>query len=264
MERTLNVILTHQAPACVERMLAWWAHCVPPDDILLAFGGSEQDFRGVGLAQKFFVNDPRLRTKDHQREMQSYTAIFREASAWMRGRDFSHVHFCEYDHVPLMRDLNVRQVTRLAAEKTDMIGCHVLRVDGTSHPHFLYHAGNGAFHQFWKQVTRRDDPGVVLSMFGTGSVWTREAFDAVAAIAEPFPMYLEIYLPTLAHHLGFRVRNLPDQNPFVRNLGDMAENMDEARRAGAWAVHPVKRLWERTDGHWREQMVNLFAGQEAP
>ena len=182
----------------------------------------------------------------------------------MSGRDFTHVHFCEYDHVPLAPDLNARQIARLASESADVIGCRVLRVDGTSDPHYLYHAGNAVFHEFWKQVTRRDDPGVALSMFVTGSVWTRAAFDAVAAIEEPFPMYLEIYLPTLAHHLGFRVRNLPDQNPFVRNLGDMAENMDEARRAGAWAVHPVKGQWERTDGHWREQMVNLFAGQEAP
>jgi hypothetical protein len=82
-------------------------------------------------------------------------------------------------------------------------------------------------------------------MFGTGSVWTREAFDAVARVAEPFPMYLEIFLPTLAHHLGFRVRPLPDQDRFVDNLGDMSGKIDEARRAGAWVIHPVKGLWNR-------------------
>lgn len=248
MERTLNLILTHQAPVCVERMLQWWAQCTPPGDILVAFGGSEEDFQGVGPAQKIFSADPRLRTRDHQRELQSYTAIFQEASAWMRGRDFTHIHFCEYDHVPLVRDLNARQIARLAHEKADVIGHSILRVDGTNHSHYLYHAANGAFHQFWKQVTCRDDPGVVLSIFGSGSVWTREAFDAVAKAAEPFPMYLEIYLPTLAHHLGFRVRDLPDQNLFARNLGDMTASMEEAREAGAWAVHPVKRIWERATG----------------
>ena len=247
MAKTLNVILTHQAPACVERMLAWWAHFAPPGDVLLAFGGSEADFRGVAHGQKFFANDPRLRTRDHQRDMQSYTAIFSEASAWMRGSDFTHVHFCEYDHVPLVRDLNARQAARLASENADVIGCRVLRVDGTCHPHYLFHASNTAFHGFWKRITCRDDPGVVLSMFVTGSVWTREAFDAVAAVEEPFPMYLELYLPTLAHHLGFRVRDLPDQNPFVSNLDDMAQSMDEKRATGAWAVHRVKALWDRAN-----------------
>ncbi len=242
MEKTLNIILTHQPPPCVERMLAWWKRCAPREDVLLAFGGSEENFRGANHAQKFFVSDPRLRTKDHQREMQSYTAIFREASAWMRGRDFTHVHFCEYDHIPLAPDLNALQRARVTADGADVIGCRVMRVDGTSHPHFLHHSAIAGFREFWSRITRRDDPRVVLSMFVTGSVWTRGAFDAVASIAEPFPVYLEIWLPTLAHHLGFRVRDLPDQNPFVRNLGDMAGSMEAARRAGAWAVHRVKSL----------------------
>ncbi len=82
-------------------------------------------------------------------------------------------------------------------------------------------------------------------MLGTGSVWRREAFDAVADIAEPFPIYLEIYQPTLAHHMGFRVRPLPDQDQFVDNLRDMSEQIDAARTCGAWVIHPVKRLWNR-------------------
>ncbi len=225
-------------------MLGWWKQCVPPDAVLVAFGGSEKDFREVPHDQKFLTIDPRLRTRDHQREMQSYSEVFRDVSGWMRGRDFTHVHFCEYDHVPFVPDLNTRQIARLSAEDADVIGCRVLRVDGTSHPHFLYHESTGAFRKFWRSVTRRNNPSVVLSMFATGSVWTREAFDAVAGIPEPYPMYLEIFLPTLAHHLGFRVRDLPDQNPFVRNLGDMAGKIDAARHAGAWAVHPAKRQWD--------------------
>ncbi len=243
MERTLNVILTHQPPPCVARMLAWWAEFVPPGDVLLACGGSEEDFRGVAHAQKFLAVDRRLRTRDHQRERQSYTAIFREASAWMRGRDFTHVHFCEYDHVPLVPDLNARQVARLVAEDADVLGCRVLRVDGTSDPHYLFHAGAAAFREYWKSISCRADAAVVLGMFVTGSVWTRAAFDAVAAVAEPFPIYLEIFVPTLAHHLGFRLRDLPDQNPFVRNLGEFGPSLADARARGAWAVHPAKTLW---------------------
>jgi len=81
-------------------------------------------------------------------------------------------------------------------------------------------------------------------MFGSGSFWTREAFEAVAAQAEPMPIYLELDLPTLAHHLGFRVRDLPDQNQFVCVRPDRTEEREIARRKGAWALHPVKYLWE--------------------
>jgi hypothetical protein len=81
-------------------------------------------------------------------------------------------------------------------------------------------------------------------MFGSGSFWTREAFSAVCAVNEPFPIYMELYLPTLIHHLGFRVRDFGDQNHFVRVLDDETNYIEKARAEGAWTLHPVKRLWD--------------------
>jgi hypothetical protein len=118
-------------------------------------------------------------------------------------------------------------------------------VDGTSNPHFLYHVANPAFVSHWSKITVRSDPDVVLSMFGSGSFWTTEAFRAVAAMEEPFPMYMEIYLPTRAHHLGFRVRDFGEQNRFVHVLKDETGCVDQAREEGAWTLHPVKRLWDK-------------------
>jgi hypothetical protein len=243
--RILNVILTHQAPGCVAAMLGWWRQFIDSANVLIAAGGKREDFDRIAHAEKIFIEDPRLHTVDHQREFQSYTGVFRDIAGWMKGRDYTHISFCEYDHLPLIADFNARQLARLTAESADVIGCQVRRVDGTNHPHYLYHHSNPEFHRFWEKVTRRPDPEVVLSMFGSGSFWTREAFDAVASSTEPFRIYLEIYLPTLAHHLGFRVRDLPDQNPFVQVFRDLEPEMDEARAAGAWAVHPVKNRWAR-------------------
>ncbi len=230
-------------------MLAWWDKHVDPGHVLVAGGGSRVGFDGIAHTQKIFIEDPRLRTGDHQREFQSYTGAFRSISAWLAGRDYTHISFCEYDHLPLVADFNERQVARITSENADVLGCHVQRVDGTNHPHYLYHASNPGFRRHWAGLTRRDQPEVVLSMFGSGSFWTREAFDAVAACEEPFRIYLEIYLPTLAHHLGFRVRDLPEQNPFVHVTPDLESKLDEARGAGAWAVHPVKRRWLREGAH---------------
>jgi hypothetical protein len=243
--RVLNAILTHQPPGCVARMLEWWRKCVDLDHILIAAGGSESDFAGIAHPSKIFVDDPRLHTVDHQRELQSFTALYRAISEWLVGRDYTHVLFCEYDHYPLVPDFNDRYLARISAEAADVIGCQVCRVDGTSDPHYLFHQTNPEFHPFWAKMTRRADPRVVLSMFGSGTFWTREAFDTVAATREPFPIYLEIYLPTVAHHLGFRVRDIPDQNPFVQVLPDREHQRAAALAAGAWAVHPVKRVWDR-------------------
>ena len=66
----------------------------------------------------------------------------------------------------------------------------------------------------------------------------------MCAIDEPFPIYMELYLPTLAHHLGFRVRDFGEQNRFVQVLKDATDDIEQARKEGAWTLHPVKRLWK--------------------
>ncbi len=247
MNRVINIILTHQHASAVARMLAFWSDCVPRESILIAYGGKTAEFEAIEHAQKFFVHDPRLRTRDHQREYQSYSGLYRGAAELLREKsvDFEFVHFAEYDHLPLVVDLNERQVEHLCSEDADVLGYHLQRIDGTSHPHFLYHVRRPEFAAHWSSITRRSDPGVVLSMMGTGNFWTWEAFREVAAADEPFPIYMEIYLPTLAHHLGFRLRGFAAQNQFVHPLGDRTRQMAEARAAGAWTLHPVKRLWSQ-------------------
>jgi hypothetical protein len=64
-------------------------------------------------------------------------------------------------------------------------------------------------------------------------------------VEDPFPVYMELYLPTLAHHLGFRVRDFGDQNRFVQVLKDATGDIDRARAEGAWTLHPIKRLWDK-------------------
>ena len=243
----LNVILSHQSAPAIERMLRWWKEHVPIESILIAYGGDKSEFSSINHDPKCFIDDPRLRTRDYQRELQSYSKLFQAAGQYLNenGSKFDFVHFAEYDHLPIAKDLNQRQVERLKKERADVMGFHLHRVDGTSNAHFLYHASNRKFAEYWAAMSRRDELEVVLSMFGSGSFWTREAFCAVASVAEPFPIYMEIYLPTLAHHLGFRLRDFAEQNEFIGVLKDRTNEIEEARAKGAWTLHPTKYLWHQ-------------------
>jgi hypothetical protein len=236
----INIILTHQRRERVAQLFDWWSEFVDPDNIVFAHGGDPSDFAAVECSTKVFVDDPRLRTSDHQREFQSYQGVFSTAAEWLRGRSFSHVYFAEYDHLPIIENLNTKQIELLDSEACDVLGHEALRIDGTNHPHYLYHLSNPCFTRFWRDLSVRRDASPVLSMLGTGSFWKREAFEAVANTIEPFPIYLELFLPTVAHHLGFRVREYPIQNSYVRSIGDFSARIAEARKAGAWTVHPVK------------------------
>lgn len=245
MGRTLNLLLTHQAPAAVARMLDWWRGCCPAEDVLVVYNGTPEVFAQITHPQKIRVDDPRLATRDHQRERQSYGAVWRGTSAWLaaHGPGFTHVHFAEYDHLPLVEGFNALQLARLEAEHADVLGFQLFRVDGTNQPHLLYHLPQPGFLEHWARVSVRREPGMVLSMFGSGSFWTRAAFDAVAGVDEPLPIYLELSLPTTAHHLGYRLRDWGEQNRHVRSLGNFADRIEQARREGMWTLHPVKTLW---------------------
>lgn len=244
MTQVLNVLLTHQGPDAFGRVLDSWREVRAQSTLLVAHGGSRTDFDALSYTPKIFIEDPRLRTRDHQREYQSITGVLKAVRDWMRdtGCACDYIHIAEYDHLPLVADLNQRQVERMRAEHADVLAFHLHRIDGTCHPHYLYHAGNPEFHEWLRSVTVRPDAAVTLSMLGTGSLWKRAAFEATAERDEPFPIYFEIYLPTLAHHLGFRLRDWAQQNPFVVHKGDRAAEIQQARQAGAWTLHPVKTL----------------------
>ena len=233
-------------------MLDWWEARakIKPEALLVAYGGSAADFEAIAHHQKVFVDDARLRTSDHTRERQSYHGLFRVAANWLDlspGVACTHIYFAEFDHVPLVPDLNQRQLDALVRESADVLGLCLERIDGSNNPHYLHHAADPAFRQFWKDLTCREDSQIVLNMLGTGSFWTREAFIATANAPEPLPIYLELFLPTTAHHLGYRVRPYPDlcARAHVSPIGDAGEDLAQAEATGAWTIHPVKTLWNR-------------------
>src|ERR1041384_402503 len=126
MPSVLNLILSHQPATAIARMIGYWERCVSRNSILIAYGGANSQFEQIQHQQKFFVDDPRLRTRDHQRELQSYTKLLQLASDFLnsRGDEFQFVHLAEYDHLPLVADLNERQIERLTAEGADLLGFH--------------------------------------------------------------------------------------------------------------------------------------------
>ena len=245
MSKTLTVILTHQPEACVAAMCRWWTVTGGAGDILVAYGGKQSAFDALSWQPRVFVGDPRLRTRDHQRERQSFSGVFASVSVWLEAHaDYSHVLFTEFDCVPLVTDVNTRLLQRMEAEQADVLACRLGRVDGTNHPHLLSHRWSPAFTDWLSSFSVRKEKAVVLTMLGSFSFWNIAAFHAVASKPEPEPFYLELVIPTVAHHCGYRVRNLADQSPFVLPVGDWKGRTEAVRQQGGWMVHPVKGIWE--------------------
>ena len=241
-EGVCYVLLSHLPPEETEGLLARWRHYYePPSRLVLCYGGTPENFAKISYDAKIYIDDPRLRTRHHQREKQTYSQIFQKVTQWLADHpECQYVYFAEFDHWPLVRDLGARLIERLKREKADVLGHQLARRDQTCCAHYLNHLSDDRFLPWLKSVSCRPDPGATFNMFGSGSFWTREAFMAVGAKGEPFPIYLEVYLPTLAHHLGFRVRDFQDQNRHIRAAGSRFDEIEEATAAGAWTIHPIK------------------------
>jgi hypothetical protein len=241
-----TILLSHQEPASLARMIAYWQTLDPDQEFLVAYGGNEQFELSIESCVVVTVDDPELKTRDHPRERQSYLGVFREAADWIQRHKLTHVHFAEFDEIPLVVNLNSLLLATLEGEDCDVLGHRLRRVDQTNHPHYLSHVTDPRFMEYWSSISRRDDPGVVLSMLGCGSFWTKDAFLAIASVHAPLRIYLELLLPTAAHHLGFRVRNIPTEDAFMAPevVKDKAE-IEHYKSMGAWRVHPVKNMWTK-------------------
>lgn len=228
--KVLTVVLDHRDQPTIQKLHDLWCpKFCPAGHLLLAYGGNREAFDALPQSQKVFVDDPRLRTRDHQREAQSYRGVFATVAEWMDGRDFTHVLFMEGDHVPLALDIVDRYLNFLSSEDADVAGFHLSRIDGTLHPHWL---ASGA------DPTKQE---VMLSMLGTGHFWKREAWDAVARHTDKSDLYLELDLPTTAHTLGFRLRPLENPANAVMALPSQLKTTPKsAAAAQAWSIHPVK------------------------
>ena len=250
MLKTVIVLISHQTPPEVLAMCGAWQRLNPEALIHVAYGGPEDAFEALAWPGRTFIRDPRLRTRDHQRERQSYRGIMREVVGALSGSGVARVLMVECDVVPLRAGLVEFLRIQEAEQQAQVLGVGLRRVDGTSHPHFLAHQSHRCF-QAWLDSSIRPDKDVVLMMLGCLTWWTWEAFAATAGAAEPMPVYLELAMPTTAHHLGFRVRNLPLLEADLEPVGELEHLLPQRQSEGRWVLHPCKQFW-RGEGNQRE------------
>ena len=238
--RVLNLVLTHLDGEHLVRLRQRWAGVCREEDLWIAFGGEKSRYGSLGLERKVFVDEGGLKRMDNQREMQSYTGIFRAMAPVIERERPDFIYLCEYDHLPLRPDLKALQVAEIIAERADVMGHFLGRIDGTGHPHYLQHSADPDFHRYWESVSLRENKQVVLTMFGSGSFWSREAFLAISKQEQKIPCYVELYLPTMAHHLGFRVRCWDETRHMISNLPSRKWTIEAARNRSFLSIHPVK------------------------
>ena len=225
-------------------MCNYWGELLPDVKLVLAYGGTQEEFDGIDWQDKVFIDDQTLRTKNHQRECQSYTAVYRGVLGLLSGRGFDRILLTEFDHVPLRSDyFNLLELARDEA-RADVMMYGLYQVNDIGHAHSLYHATKVLFFEQIERISLRSEKDVVFSSYGFGQYWQWEAFEEMAKVNDEVGCYLEIWAPTIAHHLGFRVKRIKDVEKCNNYYGDFTDRVEELKNRGGWCAHPVKKYWD--------------------
>lgn len=241
----LTAVLTHLPAPLVRKQIDHLRALSPASRFVACHGGSRADFAGLSESDAVFVDDASLRGPHFAKSLNDTLRTLH--AAFVRDEpDVEHVYVVEYDHLILSGDFE-RALTGLAAATgAGLLGKAASPRNDTNWPHYLRVRDDEALNDYIAAVSRRDDPQVRFGCLGTGLLFRRDAFDAFCTLDSPPPGYVELFVPTLVHHLGFDVVDVDAVSDLYMDVRwlpefDIAE-VRAAKRAGRTFVHPFKRI----------------------
>jgi hypothetical protein len=239
----LTAVLSHLDAASVHKQLAYLRALAPGSRFLVCHGGRREDFDAIGDPDAVFIEDPTLRA--HQ-WTNSYNTTFR--TIWeARVRDdpeVEHVLLVEYDHLILRPDFEATFEQLAARTGAGLLAKNAGRRNDTNWFHHVRLRDDPGLQRYVEEISRRDDPTARYGMLGTGLFLSRDALAAFCALEDPPDHYLEVFIPTVLHHLGFDVVDVDavaDLYVDVRWVPPYTvEEAIAAKLAGRTFMHPFK------------------------
>ena len=241
----LTVLLTHLDRARVEAQLAHMRAVAPAVRFAAVHGGRRADFEGLSSGDAVFVEDPTLRGPHFDKSLNDTIRAIHER--WVRDDpEVDLVYLVEYDHLILRGDFEEALRAVVARTGAGLVAKNATRRNDTNWSHFLKVRHDRRLNDYIASITTRDDPLVRWGCLGTGLLLTRDALEAFCALPDPPPYYVEMFVPTAIHHLGFRVVDMDAVSDLYASVRWLPEfDLEEAltaKRAGRYFVHPFKRL----------------------
>ena len=243
---TLHAVISHLGAEEVQESVGLLRSVSPDARVVLCHTGAREQFDRIALDDKLHVDDPTLRGR--ARHLQSWTQTFERVweEYFQNDDSLDSLYLLEYDHLVLDPNFEARLRELAAATRADFLGKNCVDRTATNWEHYVRFRHDAALLEHLRRLSVREDPERLFGCLGDGMWLSRDALRAYVAVERHPPCYCETYVPTLLHHLGFRVVDVDAHSDLYRHVRWMPEfSAEEAlRRAGEGAVfvHPVKDL----------------------
>jgi hypothetical protein len=241
---TLTVVLTHLQAEQVDDRMRLLREIAPDARFAVCHGGARGEFDRVEWDQKVFVDDPTLRGP--VQHLQSLTQIFETVWREFFSEDpaLDSLYLIEYDHL-ILDGAFERRMRDLALETgADLLGKRCVELTGTNVAHYVRFRRDPRLLRLLERVSVRENRERMFGCLGNGIWLSRAALEGYVNVGEHPPCYCEVYVPTLIHHLGFRVVDVDAHGDLYRHVRWQPEltvdEVIELARAGAAFAHPIK------------------------
>lgn len=241
---TLNAVVTHLGPAEVKEDLELLTAVATDARFVVCHGGSRDDFEDVETEEKVYMDDPGLRGPP--RHLQSWTQAFE--LVWHRyfepDESLDSLYLFEFDHLILDAEFEQRLRDLAQASGAGFMGKNCVAREGTNWEHYVRWRRDERLRAHLRRFSVREEQTRLYGCLGDGMWLSRDALGAYVAVGEHPPCYNEIYVPTLLHHLGFRVVDVDDHSALYSHVRWTSpfsvDEVIELADRGATFVHPVK------------------------
>lgn len=241
---TVTAVLTHLRAERVHETMELLRAVSPDARFVVCYGGDRSEFERITAPEKLFIDDPTLRGP--AQHLQSLTRSFQ--ALW--GACFEHddsadaLYLIEYDHLILDAGFETRLRELATVTGADFMGKNCGDRTATNGEHYVRFRRDPSLLGHLRELSVRDEPSRIFGCLGDGMWISRRALEAYLSVAEHPPCYVEIYVPTLLHHLGFRIVDVDMHSELYRHVRWMpsfdADQVVAQCRAGTVFMHPVK------------------------
>jgi len=243
---TVHVVLCHLTPQKTELILRHLHEVGKGYEIVLAYGGTAENFSKINHSNKVFIPDPSVRGRSNRI---SYYDLIARVRDFLEAAniDPEWIFISDFDLLPL-KEAYLEGLISLMKSQGVGFGGKLIRDVSLSNNGFLVDAAMEGILEKMPLINRVGRKPVYHCL-GSGIFFHRTCFDAASAFRnELAPMNFELTVPTVAALKGFRLLSFDKhsdvfQQVRYRPVFSCAEAIKIAD-AGYAFIHPVKEIEE--------------------